>query len=240
MIEFRPAGKKINKKEKEFLMALGYKWCGCCRSVKLLDAFSLNNSTCKSCQKIKSDKWKSLNSEKVKQTRQQWRDANRDLENQWNKKYRTINQERIRLQERERYAKNAERVRARKKEAYAKNKIKLNVARKARRELYKKDPLFNLAKRLRDRIYGIFNRKNCPKNSTTQKLLGCNWSEAKEHLENQFSDGMSWENMGSWHIDHIVPLASATTQEELIALCHYSNLQPLWAFDNMSKGSKAI
>lgn len=51
---------------------------------------------------------------------------------------------------------------------------------------------------------------------------------------------MTWENRGEWHIDHIIPLASASTEEELLALCHYTNLQPLWAFDNLSKGAKII
>jgi hypothetical protein len=49
---------------------------------------------------------------------------------------------------------------------------------------------------------------------------------------------MSWENHGEWHIDHIVPLSSAITEEELRKLSHYTNLQPLWATDNLSKGSK--
>lgn len=60
----------------------------------------------------------------------------------------------------------------------------------------------------------------------------------RNHLENQFTDGMSWDNMGKWHIDHITPLSSAKTPEELKSLCHYLNLQPLWAFDNLSKGDR--
>ena len=49
---------------------------------------------------------------------------------------------------------------------------------------------------------------------------------------------MSWENHGEWHIDHKKPLASAKTEEELKKLCHYTNLQPLWALDNIRKGAK--
>jgi hypothetical protein len=51
---------------------------------------------------------------------------------------------------------------------------------------------------------------------------------------------MNWSNRNLWHIDHIIPLASAKTEEEMIKLCHYTNLQPLWAIENMSKGSKII
>jgi hypothetical protein len=51
---------------------------------------------------------------------------------------------------------------------------------------------------------------------------------------------MSWDNYGSWHIDHIIPLSSAKNIEEISKLCHYSNLQPLWASNNLSKGNKII
>mgnify|MGYP002132731409 FL=1 len=51
---------------------------------------------------------------------------------------------------------------------------------------------------------------------------------------------MTWDNYGDWHIDHIIPLNSAQTEEDLYKLCHYSNLQPLWALDNLKKGSKYV
>ena len=65
------------------------------------------------------------------------------------------------------------------------------------------------------------------------------WPEfLKEHLESQFIDGMGWDNRVEWHIDHIIPLSSAKTEDELYRLCHYTNLQPLWAEDNLKKGNK--
>ena len=70
--------------------------------------------------------------------------------------------------------------------------------------------------------------------------LGCSIDFLKEYLKKQFKDGMSWENHGQWHIDHIKPLASfdLTDREQLIKACNYTNLQPLWAEDNFKKGSK--
>jgi hypothetical protein len=53
-----------------------------------------------------------------------------------------------------------------------------------------------------------------------------------------FRDGMSWENKGKWHIDHIIPLSSAKTHEDVIKLCHFKNLQPLWEQENKKKGNK--
>jgi hypothetical protein len=49
---------------------------------------------------------------------------------------------------------------------------------------------------------------------------------------------MTWSNMGEWHIDHIKPLATAKTEKDVYELNHYTNLQPLWAKDNLSKGAK--
>lgn len=64
--------------------------------------------------------------------------------------------------------------------------------------------------------------------------------ELRAHLEAQFQAGMSWDNYGEWHIDHIKPLASFDLEDtdQLKLACHYTNLQPLWAKDNLSKGAK--
>jgi hypothetical protein len=82
---------------------------------------------------------------------------------------------------------------------------------------------------------------NIIKNNSTLDIIGCTPQFLKEYIENQFTDGMSWELMGKYiHIDHIIPLSSAKTEEELYKLCHYSNLQPLWAEDNLKKGNKIL
>ena len=69
-------------------------------------------------------------------------------------------------------------------------------------------------------------------------MLGVDWEVCKAHIERQFTKGMNWSNYGEFHIDHIIPLASAKTEQELKKLCHYSNLQPLWAVDNLIKSAK--
>ena len=78
-----------------------------------------------------------------------------------------------------------------------------------------------------------WNKKN-----KTILYIGCSLEELKLHLEKQFKPGMTWENHGEWHIDHIIPLASAKTEEDLYKLNHYTNLQPLWAIDNLKKSNK--
>ena len=72
--------------------------------------------------------------------------------------------------------------------------------------------------------------------------MGCSPQFLKEYLENQFTEGMSWDNHSQygWHIDHIIPLSSANTEEEIYNLCHYTNLQPLWAEENLRKSDKIL
>jgi len=104
----------------------------------------------------------------------------------------------------------------------------------------KVDPMFRMSGNLRKRTLAAFKSKSWHKNSGTKKLIGCDWNMAHDYLEHKFTEGMSWNNYGEWHIDHIIPLCSANTEEELIKLCHYTNLQPLWAADNLRKHSKII
>ena len=100
------------------------------------------------------------------------------------------------------------------------------------------DPVYKLSKNLRTRLSNAFRDAGYTKKSKTAKLLGCEWEKLKLHTEQQFTNGMTWENYGEWHIDHVKPLASATNEEEMIKLSHYKNLQPLWAEDNLRKSDK--
>jgi hypothetical protein len=115
------------------------------------------------------------------------------------------------------------------------NKDKRNEYLKNRR---KTEPLFKLVSNLRTRTSIAFKNKGYSKNTKTKEMLGIEWELAKQHIERQFTKGMNWDNQGEWHIDHIIPLVSANTEEELIKLCHYTNLQPLWAEDNLTKSDK--
>ncbi len=115
------------------------------------------------------------------------------------------------------------------------HKHKNSIKRIERR---KKDPVFALKENVRAVTRNAFKRKRWNKGTQTHDLLGCDWIELKAWIESLFANGMSWDNMGEWHIDHKIPLASASTVEELRELCRFTNLQPLWARDNLSKGAK--
>jgi hypothetical protein len=97
------------------------------------------------------------------------------------------------------------------------------------------DPLFRLVTNIRSRISTALAKMGFAKRSKTEQIVGCSFSELKAHLEGLFKKGMNWDNYGTWHVDHFVPLASAATEEEVIRLNHYTNLRPLWGEENLSK-----
>jgi hypothetical protein len=102
------------------------------------------------------------------------------------------------------------------------------------------DPIFKLKQKLRGVISQSFIRRGYKKNSKTEEILGCDIVTFRYYFENLFVENMSWENAGEWHIDHIIPLSSAKTIEDVYKLCHYTNLQPLWGIDNIKKGDKIL
>lgn len=103
---------------------------------------------------------------------------------------------------------------------------------------YNTDIPYRLARVLRARVRSAL--KNEYKTSSAVTSLGCSVDFLKTYLESLFQPEMNWENHSKegWHIDHIVPISSAKNSEEMFKLCHYSNLQPLWAKENLSKGKK--
>ena len=103
------------------------------------------------------------------------------------------------------------------------------------------DPLFKLKCNISSFIGNSINNKGYTKSSRSTKILGCTLDEFKQHLESQFEPWMTWDNYGckspsgpgtTWDIDHIIPLNSAITEEDIIHLNHYTNLRPLCSYVN--------
>ena len=189
------------------------KKCNTCKEVKPLDGFYKNKNTkdgmqlqCKEC---------------CRQQCRQYYQANKEAKAEYNKQYRQANKEKI-AERNKLYQKN--------------NKEKIqDYAKQWARKRRKKDPLFKLTHNI-----GVLIRKSLinggySKKSRTHEILGCSFEEYQQHIEAQFTDGMSWERMSEIHIDHRLPVSAATTEEELLALNHYRNLQPMWASDNLAK-----
>jgi len=152
---------------------------------------------------------------------------------------RLINIEYEKKKARDRYHATKHQTREKRNEYARKNQSKRNEKAK----IYNKkrrleDPMFLVMGRLRSRIRSALVGYGWTKNKRTGEMLGCTKEHFIKHLESLFLDGMGWHNRESWHIDHIIPLSSAKNIEDMEKLNHYTNLRPLWALDNLSKGSK--
>ena len=113
---------------------------------------------------------------------------------------------------------------------------KRNAARQ--REKRKHCPVKNMHARISRLHRHAISRVNAIKTSSTFEALGYSVGDFVVHIERQFKDGMSWQNMADWQIDHIIPISSAKTEQDVIALNQLSNLRPMWAWENNRKKAK--
>jgi hypothetical protein len=196
------------------------KVCRKCKEEKDVSDFYKNShskdglrSNCKICQNKNSTNWRTSNVEKYNEIQKKFKTRNPNATNISSLKWKNKNKDRCRE----------------KSNLYKKNK-------------YKNDINYRLEKNLRNRLNEFFFNRGYTKKNRFIEFLGCDIEFLKNYLESKFQPSMTWENKGfyGWHIDHIIPLSSAKTDEELYKLCHYSNLQPLWANENLSKGSKIL
>jgi hypothetical protein len=126
-------------------------------------------------------------------------------------------------------------------EYYLKNRErdkKYHEKTKVRKKLMSYKIENRLKNSLRSRVRNFLKSVNIIKTNKTMLMVGCSPEFLKEHLEKQFKNNMTWDNYGEWHIDHIIPLSSSKTEEEIYKLIHYTNLQPLWARENLIKSNK--
>jgi len=151
---------------------------------------------------------------------------NKEKRKEYNKKYYEENKEKLKENVRKYYQENKKR--------------KIEYERKRQREKWQNDPMYRMIMNQRRSVRRFLKANKYTKNISTEKLLGCSPEELREHLRKQYQQGMTDENYGEWHIDHIIPLSSAKSQEEVDKLFHYTNLQPLWAIDNLKKGDSTI
>ena len=139
------------------------------------------------------------------------------------------------------YLANKERISKREKKYRDNNKEKLAKKNKTYiSDRLKNDSIFKFKQNTRMLIITSFKRRKHKKTSKTADILGCSLEFFQTYISNQFTKGMTLENHGKWHLDHIVPMATAKTQEDVIRLNHYTNFQPLWAVENLKKSTKII
>jgi hypothetical protein len=174
--------------------------------------------------KVIKKNYYNLNKEKIKIKQKVWRNLNKDKKKTLDKTWRESNKDKRKSQN---------------KAWHESNKDKVNIYYKNRR---KTDIQFKLQSNLRSRLHSAL--KDNRKVGSAVKDLGCTIEQLKQYLESKFQPEMTWDNwaLDGWHIDHIKPLASfdLTDRQQLLEACHYTNLQPLWAKDNLSKSDNII
>ena len=165
--------------------------------------------------------WRDITDPKLrkKMSDKAYRESNRDKVLLKKKAYREANKDKIKLSGKVYRESNKDKI-----NSYFKNKTKTDIQ-------------YKLGKNLRGRLGSAV--KNNQKAGSAVRDLGCTIPELKQYLESKFLPGMSWDNwtIDGWHIDHIKPLSSfnLTDRQQFLEACHYTNLQPLWAKDNLLK-----
>lgn len=198
-------------------------------------------SCCKKCSDEAARKYKLKNKQKRFEKDKQYRLRNKEKSSAYLKEYYVSNKETIKEQKQEYNKLNKQHIYERKKEYKDKHQEELRIyMQEYQKERVRTDINFKLARTLRTRLYGAIQSNQ--KVGSAIKDLGCTVEELKLYLESLFQPGMTWDNhsLHGWHIDHVIPLVSfdLTDREQFLRANHYTNLQPLWAEDNLEKGCK--
>jgi hypothetical protein len=188
-------------------------------------------------QKAYQKAWCKDNIDKIRLQKKAYRENNKDKIKLQKKAYDEVNKEKQKIYIKKYREQNKSIIKEKKRIRFQKEKEKVNEHYKIR---YNQDVNFKLKCRLRHRLRMAL--KGNFKSGSAVDELGCTTEELKSYLESKFQPGMSWDNWTSdgWHIDHIKPLNSfdLTDKNQLLEACHYTNLQPLWATDNITKSDK--
>jgi hypothetical protein len=199
----------------------------------------------KSKEKYSEDKEKHLertkkyyenNKEKCLEKQKNYKDNNKEYYKELQKKYKLDHPN----YNKEYYEKNKEKYSELMKRWYQKNKEEFNKkGNEYSKNRRKSDPMIKLIGYIRTRLWVALGSK---RSKRTKDIFGCELNELKQHIESQFESWMNWENWGmgdgKWVVDHIKPISSAKSEEEVYRLNHYTNLRPLCWRKNLEKGAK--
>lgn len=239
------------------------KICSYCKEEKDIKEFRFSNGRyrgeCRECERLKFKLYRKNNPEKVKQRDKISRERNIEKRHQNYKKWAINNKEYLKEKRKKYYIENKEYFKTHAKRYGLEHRTRLNEYnkkwkdanidkfRKKQRDynrIRRENPIYKLQGNVRNMLNTAFKRKNYKKSKKLKEICGCSIDELINHLimtyEKNYNLKWDWQYVKDVHIDHIIPLASAKTEEDVIKLCHYSNLQLLKAEDNLKKGSKII
>ena len=164
-------------------------------------------------KKIAEKKYRDKNKERLDEYYQEWSKNKKEHRKEYLKQYREKNKEKIK-----------------------------EVKRTYQKEKRHTDPIYKLISNFRTAIYTVLKENKLDKYTNYFNMVGYTAEQLKSHLEVQFKQGMTWENYGEWHVDHIKPISSftfETCEDEEFKICwSLDNLQPMWGIENIKKGNK--
>jgi hypothetical protein len=195
--------------------------------------------SCKECRKS----YNRVNSDRIREIGRDYRNNNKNVVNMRKRSYRSRNIEKCRESDKVYYRKNKKVIRENAKNRYVINKDAINKKqREYEADKKLKNPMYKFKSKIRKLIGRAISRKGFTKRSSCSTILGCDWELFKRHLETSFEYnygiGSAYLDWNLVHVDHIIPLNEAVTEADVLKLNHYSNLQLLYAEDNMDKGCK--
>jgi len=222
------------------------KTCTKCQKSKSLPDFRGQRSTCRQCDYHVSRAYKQRNQLAVSQYNREYSREyarkNREKLTEQGREWRKKNADTFRAHCSKYYQENRDRILANVKQHAQKNKEARSVyIREWARIQRQENPIFRMISALRGHVNKNLLRQG---RSSSMDLVGIDIEGLRAYLQSLFLPGMSWENYGKWHLDHIIPIKHFKdnydlSDPEVQRRCfHYTNLQPLWAIDNMSKGAK--
>lgn len=181
---------------------------------------------CKLCNNEHAKEYRENNLEKAKASNLASQKRNRKKRTEQHKKWRKNNPDKVSIHHKNYELKNSDKMKAYRNQ-YLKNK-------------YKNDIFYRTNMLLRGSLFRALDKKDF----NTIDYVGCDIETFVKHIESQFDYGMTWDNQGrqentmGWELDHIIPISSAKTKEDVFKLYHYTNFQPLWKKDNLIKSNK--
>ncbi len=188
--------------------------------------------------------YREINREKIKErTKKKYSECDKDEKKEIDRQYYLENKEKVKARVNARYHRETESIRQKQKEYYEKNKADILVTTTAYQREFRRTPIGKTTSFIRHSLRRVVRLLKQDKHINSMTSVGYTPLELKDHLEALFDVGMSWDNHGDWHIDHIVSLSVLVhrnrdlPQGELMLIVNrLDNLQPLWAGDNLRKG----
>lgn len=200
----------------------------------------VRDGKCSTCVQVRVAAHKIAKPDMVKETNRRYHAENRDAHLAAAKVYREANPGKVAAAKKRCY----ERTKVPKPRVYViKPKAeKIEAANKYFRDRRKSDPVFKMSAYTRNMLWRVLRATGTVKKGSTCDILGYNGDQLRVHLERQFKPGMNWDNYGEWHIDHKIPLSLMTLYgiDDPAIINALSNLQPMWALDNLSKGNRSV